>query len=68
MEKEVIQVFVSQGVFGVLFGYLLFYILKENTRREEEYQELLKFLSELVPEITVMRQDLSEIKEDIHYK
>ena len=51
MEQSILELLTSQGVFAILFSYLLFYILKENNRREENYQQIIKDLSETLPEI-----------------
>lgn len=51
MEQNILELLTSQGVFAILFSYLLFYILKENNRREENYQQIIKDLSETLPEI-----------------
>lgn len=34
MENEIIRMVASQGVFAIFFAYLLFYVLKENSKRE----------------------------------
>lgn len=60
LSTEIIDFFISQGIFAVLFGYLLLYVLKENSIREVKYQELLHELTNLLPEI---KQDVSSIKE-----
>ena len=60
MNTEIINFFISHGIFAVLFGYLLLYVLKENSIREAKYQELLHELTDLLPEI---KQDISRIKE-----
>lgn len=65
MDTEIINFFISQGVFAVLFGYLLLYVLKENSIRESKYQELLHELTNLLPEI---KQDISSIKESLKSK
>lgn len=62
MSTEIINFFISQGVFAVLFGYLLLYVLKENSLRESRYQDLLQELTDLLPEI---KQDISSIKESL---
>lgn len=62
MSTEIINFFISQGIFAVLFGYLLLYVLKENSTREAKYQELLHELTDLLPEI---KQDISSIKESL---
>ena len=65
MSTEIINFFISQGIFAVLFGYLLLYVLKENSIRESKYQELLH---ELTDELTEIKQDISSIKEALKYK
>ncbi|GKX68349.1 BhlA/UviB family holin-like peptide [Inconstantimicrobium mannanitabidum] len=51
MESNIIQLVATQGGFAVLFSYLLFYVLKENSKREENYQEIIKRFSDSLPEI-----------------
>lgn len=60
MNTEIVNFFISQGIFAVLFGYLLLYVLKENSIRENRYQDLLQELTNLLPEI---KNDISTIKE-----
>ncbi|WP_416173532.1 BhlA/UviB family holin-like peptide, partial [Clostridium perfringens] len=51
----IIYVYIStvNSVFALLFGYLLLYILKQNQIREENYQNIIKQLSNTLPEIGV---------------
>lgn len=63
MEQSILELLTSQGVFAILFSYLLFYILKENNRREENYQQIIKDLSEALPEI---QYNIKEINEKIN--
>lgn len=51
MESNIIQLVATQGGFAILFSYLLFYVLKENSKREENYQEIIKKFSDSLPEI-----------------
>lgn len=46
MEQEALKLATSQGLWAVLFVALLFWVLKENARRESKYQELLSNLTE----------------------
>jgi len=46
MENQILTQMITQGVFAVLFTYLLIFVLRENGKREQKYQELLKSLSE----------------------
>lgn len=54
--------FQSQGPWAFLFVILLFYVLKENAKREER---LIKCLDALVPQVENMSHDIGEIKEQL---
>lgn len=41
MENAILQTAVSQGIWAVLFVYLLVYVLKQNHEREKKYQDIL---------------------------
>lgn len=62
MDSELFNFLTSQGVFALLFGYLLLYVLKQNQIREENYQNIIKKLSDTLPEI---QNDLETIKDKI---
>ena len=62
MENNLLEIMTTQGVFAVLFLYLLFYVLKENSKREENYQTIIKDLTQTLPDI---KNDLEEIKNKI---
>lgn len=51
METNILKLVVSQGIFAVLFVYLLFYVLKENSKREENYQSIVNELTKTLPNI-----------------
>lgn len=59
MEKELLEFLVSQGGFALLFLYLLLYVLKENSKREKEYQ---KMIAELLISFPNMKKDIEDIK------
>lgn len=62
MENELLNILTSQGIFALLFGYLLFYVLKQNQIREENYQYIIKQVSNSIPEI---KDDIEAIKKQI---
>ncbi|GIM32237.1 BhlA/UviB family holin-like peptide [Paraclostridium bifermentans] len=62
MNQDIINLFISQGVFAVLFCYLLLYVLKENSSREQNYQNIIKDLTECLPDI---KEDIAVIKKDV---
>ena len=62
MNSELFNFLTTQGVFALLFGYLLLYVLKQNQIREENYQKIIQQLSNTLPEI---QNDLEDIKKQI---
>ena len=46
MKEYIFEFLAAQGIFVILFCYLLFYLLKENNRRETRYQEFIFKISE----------------------
>ena len=62
MSNELFNFLTTQGAFALLFGYLLLYVLKQNQIREENYQDIIKQLSNTLPEI---QNDLEDIKKQI---
>ena len=59
MDSELFNFLTTQGIFALLFGYLLLYILKQNQIREENYQKIIQQLNEVLPTI---KNDLEDIK------
>lgn len=51
MNSELFNFLTTQGVFALLFGYLLLYVLKQNQIREENYQKIIQQLSNTLPEV-----------------
>lgn len=65
MNNELFKVLAPQGAFAILFSYLLFYVLKENSKRENNYQHIVQELTELLP---IIKKDVEEIKDKISNK
>ena len=62
MNSELFNFLTTQGIFALLCGYLLLYILKQNQIREENYQKIIQQLNEVLPTI---KNDLEDIKKQI---
>ena len=62
MNTELFNFLTSQGIFALLFGYLLLYVLKQNQVREENYQRIIQQLNSSLPD---MQNDLEDIKKQI---
>lgn len=73
MESEILKLAMTQGIFAVLFTSLLFYVLKENARRETlgaeretNYQKIIHEIADrLTGMVCNMQDDVKEIKEKI---
>ncbi|AMN30887.1 bacteriocin UviB [Clostridium perfringens] len=63
MDSELFKLMATQGAFAILFSYLLFYVLKENSKREDKYQNIIEELTELLPKI---KEDVEDIKEKLN--
>ncbi|TDT63435.1 BhlA/UviB family holin-like peptide [Fonticella tunisiensis] len=59
MESEVIKLAMSQGLWAVLFVVLLFYVLKENSKRESELRAIIDKLTDKFEDI---KKEVEEIK------
>ena len=62
MNTELFNFLTSQGIFALLFGYLLLYVLKQNQVSEENYQRIIQQLNSSLPD---MQNDLEDIKKQI---
>ncbi|AVQ46119.1 BhlA/UviB family holin-like peptide [Clostridium botulinum] len=60
MENQILKLVATQGIFALLFSYLLFYVLKENSKREQRYQQIIERLSDYLPTI---ESNINVIKE-----
>ncbi len=65
MEQEIIKMAFTYGIFGVLFVYLFFYMLKDSKARETKYQELLDKLTDRFSVMDAIKNDVDYIKEKI---
>ncbi len=65
MEQSIIKLILSQGIFAVLFVYLLLYVLKENSNRENNYQKIVTELSNSIPAIEQKLDDINNKIEKI---
>lgn len=63
MESEIMKQITSYGVFALLFCYLLFYVLRENSKREGKYQDIIAKLTEKFDIVTDIKKDVDEIKD-----
>lgn len=65
MEAEVLKVVTSQGAWATLFVALLFYILRENSKREINYQNIIQSLTDKLDIVNDIQDEVSSIKDSI---
>lgn len=66
-EQQIMDLVFKQGIFAVLFVYLLFTSQKKNEAREQKYQEVIEknqaVIEEQAKAFTSLAKDVSEIKQ-----
>ena len=65
MEQEIIKVAATQGLWALLFVVLLFWVLRENAKREDNYQQLLLDLTGKFGILEEVQRDVGEIKQTV---
>lgn len=66
MFDEILKQAVSNGIWALLFCFLLFYLLKDGKAREQKYQETIKDLNQSVSAVNAISKSVDEIKEDVN--
>lgn len=74
MGVTVLQQLAGGGVFAILFGFMLWYVLNQNDKREIRYQntidknqEVIGKLADKLDVIKEVQEDVEEAKKDIQY-
>lgn len=60
--STIIDGLLTYGPFAVLFAWLLFYTLKENSKREINYQNIINKLTDKFDVVEDIKKDVDEIK------
>ncbi|MBQ8444630.1 MAG: bacteriocin [Clostridia bacterium] len=63
--NELIGSVVSNGIFAMLFVFLLFYQLKDSQKREQAYRNTINELSTHLIIIEQVREELADLKDMI---
>ena len=65
MEQDIMKMAASQGLWAVLFVALLFWVLRENAKREENYQKLLQDLTNKFEILEDVKNEVGKISNKI---
>jgi hypothetical protein len=72
MENEIFKMAVQQGIWAVLFIFILIYVLKEQKERDEKsgereanYQSIIAKLTDRLKVVDDIGEDIKEIKNKI---
>lgn len=68
MWEKIFDLAINNGLWAVLFLFLLIYVLKDGSKRETKYQETIKKLGETIEIIKDVQEDVKEIKNKIANK
>ena len=66
--SELIKIVVSNGIFAMLFVYLLFYQLKDSQKREQAYRKTIDDLAKHLLVLEEVREEIVQLKEMIEVK
>lgn len=65
MENEIFKMAVNQGMWAVLFVALLFYVLKEQEKRDKKSEEREKNYQGIISKLTDKLSILDNVSEDV---
>jgi hypothetical protein len=62
VENKIVEVLATQGPFVILFVYLLFYVLKQNAKREGQYQDTINKLADRLAVVEDIKAGMDELR------
>ena len=68
MWQEIFNLAIKNGLWAVLFTGLFIFVIRDSTRREKKYQEIIKELSESLAIVKDIKQNVEEIKTVVYKK
>ena len=66
--SELVKTIISNGIFAILFVYLLFYQLKDSQKREKAYRKTIDDLAQHLNMIEEVKEDVVELRNCIERK
>lgn len=68
MWQEVFNLAIKNGLWAVLFTGLLIFVIKDSTKREKKYQDIIKELSDSLSIVKDIKQNVEAIKTVVYSK
>lgn len=68
MWNEIFNLAIKNGLWAVLFTGLFIYVIKDSTKREKKYQQIITELSESLAIVKNIKQNVEEIKQVVFKK
>lgn len=62
MWQEIVDLAISNGLWAVLFLFLLIFVLRDTNKREKKYQDIIEKLGNNIEIIKEVQEDVKEIK------
>ena len=63
--SELVKIIISNGIFAILFVYLLFYQLKDSQKRENAYRKTIDELAQHLNMIEEVKAEVIELRDCI---
>ena len=68
MWQEVFNLAIKNGLWAVHFTGLLVFVIRDSTKRERKYQDIIKELSDSLSIVKDIKQNVEEIKTVVYQK
>lgn len=62
MWQQIVDLAISNGLWAVLFLFLLIFVLKDANKREKKYQDIIEKLGANIEIIKDVQEDVKDIK------
>ena len=65
MWQQIVDLAINNGLWAVLFLFLLVFVLKDANKREKKYQDIIEKLGSNIEIIKEVQEDVKEIKDTL---
>ena len=65
MWEKIVNLAISNGLWAVMFMFLLIFLIRDSSRREAKYQQTIQSLNTSLGIVKEIKQDVQDIKQDM---
>lgn len=68
MTQQIIELAIKNGLWAVLFTFLLIYVLKDSSKREKKYQKTIVDLTDHLGIVRDIKKEVEIVKDYVYNK